>query len=56
MEQQLTSKSEVFLAGLIMGLLEHVGSIFIGGEYRGIVSLAIFILIIVIRPQGLFKR
>ena len=47
---------EVFLAGLIMGILEQLSAVFIGGHYRGIVSLAVFILILVVRPQGLFQR
>jgi branched-chain amino acid transport system permease protein len=47
---------EVFLAGLIMGILEQLSAVFIGGHYRGIVSLAVFMLILVVRPQGLFKR
>jgi branched-chain amino acid transport system permease protein len=47
---------EVFLAGLIMAILEQLSSVAIGAEYRGIASLAVFILILVFRPQGLFKR
>ncbi len=47
---------EVFIAGLIMAMLEQLSSVAIGGEFRGIASLAVFILILVFRPQGLFKR
>jgi branched-chain amino acid transport system permease protein len=47
---------EVFLAGLIMSTLEQLSAWRFGGEYRGIASLAVFILILVLRPQGLFKR
>jgi branched-chain amino acid transport system permease protein len=47
---------EVFLAGLIMAILEQLSAVLIGGHYRGIASLAVFILILVLRPQGLFKR
>jgi branched-chain amino acid transport system permease protein len=47
---------EVFLAGLIMSTLEQLSAWRLGGEYRGIASLAVFILILVLRPQGLFKR
>jgi branched-chain amino acid transport system permease protein len=47
---------EVFLAGLIMATLEQLSSVAIGAEYRGIASLAVFILILIFRPQGLFKR
>ncbi len=47
---------EVFLAGLIMATLEQLSALAIGGHYRGIASLAVFILILIFRPQGLFKR
>jgi branched-chain amino acid transport system permease protein len=47
---------EVFIAGLIMATLEQLSSVAIGAEYRGIASLAVFILILIFRPQGLFKR
>ena len=47
---------DVFLAGLIMAMLEQLSSVMIGAEFRGIVSLAVFILILTFRPEGLFKR
>ena len=47
---------EVFLAGLIMAMLEQLSSVLIGPEFRGMVSLAVFILILIFRPEGLFKR
>ncbi len=47
---------EVFIAGLIMAMLEQLSSVVIGAEFRGIASLAVFILILIFRPQGLFKR
>lgn len=47
---------EVFLAGLIMAMLEQLSSVAIGAEFRGVVSLAVFILILIFRPEGLFKR
>lgn len=47
---------EVFTAGLIMAVLEQLSSVMIGAEYRGIASLAVFILILVFRPQGLFSK
>jgi branched-chain amino acid transport system permease protein len=46
---------EVFLAGLIMAMLEQLSAVLIGGHYRGIASLAVFILILLFRPQGLSK-
>jgi branched-chain amino acid transport system permease protein len=47
---------EVFFAGIIMAMLEQLSSVVIGAEYRGVVSLAVFILILVFRPQGLFEK
>jgi branched-chain amino acid transport system permease protein len=47
---------EVFLAGLIMATLEQLSSVLIGAEFRGMVSLAVFIFILIFRPEGLFKR
>ena len=47
---------EVFIAGLIMAILEQLSSVAIGAEYRGIASLAVFILILIFRPQGLFQK
>jgi branched-chain amino acid transport system permease protein len=47
---------EVFIAGLIMAMLESLSSVVIGAAFRGIASLAVFMLILVFRPQGLFKK
>jgi branched-chain amino acid transport system permease protein len=47
---------EVFIAGLIMATLEQLSAVLIGGHYRGIASLAVFLLILILRPQGLFNK
>jgi branched-chain amino acid transport system permease protein len=47
---------EVFLAGLIMAIVEQLSSVAIGPQFFGIPSLSVFILILVFRPQGLFKK
>jgi len=47
---------EVFVAGLIMAMLESLSSVAIGAAFRGIASLLVFILILIFRPQGLFKK
>ena len=47
---------EVFLAGLMMAMVEKVSALTIGPQYEGGASLAVFLLIIIVRPQGLFKR
>jgi branched-chain amino acid transport system permease protein len=43
-----------FPAGLLLGLVEALSSIFIGASYREVVGLVIFLLVLLIRPQGLF--
>jgi len=43
-------------AGLILGLLEAIGVFIVGAPYRQVVALVIFIVILIFRPQGLFKK
>lgn len=43
----------MLLAGIIIGLVQAIGTQFIIGNYAVIISLAIFILIILLRPKGL---
>lgn len=40
--------------GAVIGVSENVGALVIGGSYRDIVSLSIFLLVLLVRPQGLF--
>lgn len=40
--------------GLILGLSETFGAVFIGGEYRELIGFAMLVLFLVFRPQGLF--
>jgi branched-chain amino acid transport system permease protein len=47
---------EVFIAGVLLGVLEQVSVFFVGGQYRAVVGLLIFVLILLLRPEGLFKR
>jgi branched-subunit amino acid ABC-type transport system permease component len=42
------------LGGLLMGLAEEVSTQFIPSEYKGAVSLMLLVLVLLIRPQGLF--
>ncbi|MFC1863412.1 branched-chain amino acid ABC transporter permease [Thermodesulfobacteriota bacterium] len=46
----------VFFAGLLLGLLEQVSVYFVGGHYRSVVGLVLFVLILILRPKGLFVR
>lgn len=43
-----------FVAGILLGLAEAASSLIFGGEYRELVGLVIFLVILSVRPQGLF--
>ena len=43
-----------FPAGLLLGLVEALSGAFIGPSYRELAGLAVFLLVLVLRPQGLF--
>lgn len=43
-----------FAGGLIIGVAESVGAIFLPGSMKAIVSFSIFILILLFKPTGLF--
>jgi branched-chain amino acid transport system permease protein len=45
-----------FPAGLILGLAEAITGILIGAEYREVVGLGLFLVILLLRPQGLFGK
>ncbi len=45
-----------FPAGLLLGVVEAVSGAFIGSTYQEVVGLVIFLLVLVLRPQGLFGR
>jgi len=47
---------EVFMAGLLLGVVEQMSVLFMGGQFRAVVGLVIFVLILVLRPQGLFRQ
>jgi branched-chain amino acid transport system permease protein len=42
------------LAGMFLGLVEGVSAVWIGGAYRAVVALVVFVVVLGIRPQGLF--
>lgn len=50
------SVNGVMLGGLALGLAEAVGVLFGGTTYREVIGLVLFILVLMIRPQGLFGR
>lgn len=43
-------------AGILLGLAESLGAFFIpnGGQYRELIGIALFLLVLSLRPQGLF--
>jgi branched-chain amino acid transport system permease protein len=45
-----------FPAGLVLGLVEAVSGMVFGSAYRELVGLIIFLVILLLRPQGLFGR
>ena len=45
-----------FVGGLIIGVAETFGGFILGGDMKLIVSMVIFILVLLLRPQGLFGK
>jgi branched-chain amino acid transport system permease protein len=43
-----------FAGGILLGLAESTSVVFLGGPYREVVGLVLFLIIMLIRPQGLF--
>lgn len=50
----LGSVPGTFLAGIMLGVAENISALIFGGEYRELVGLVIFFIILSLRPQGLF--
>lgn len=50
----LGSMPGTFIAGILLALVEAVSSLIFGGQYRELVGLIIFLIILSVRPQGLF--
>jgi branched-chain amino acid transport system permease protein len=45
-----------FPAGILLGVVEAVSGAFIGATYREVIGLVMFVLILILRPHGLFAR
>lgn len=45
-----------FVAGLFLGVVESMSGFLFGNVYREVVGLAFFLLVLSLRPQGLFAR
>ena len=52
----LGSMIGTFVGGLFLGVAEAASAIAFGGPYREIVGLVIFIVVLLLRPRGLFGR
>lgn len=50
----LGSMPGTFIAGILLGFAEAVSSLVVGPQYRELVGLVIFLVILSVRPQGLF--
>jgi branched-chain amino acid transport system permease protein len=45
-----------FAGGAVLGLLQSIGAAVLGDGYRTLVGLVLFLVILAVRPQGLFHR
>ncbi len=45
-----------FVAGLFLGVAEAASGFFLGNAYREVMGLVLFLLVLSLRPQGLFAR
>jgi branched-chain amino acid transport system permease protein len=52
----LGSMRGIVLAGMLLGLAEGLASVWVGGAYREVVALVVFLVVLSVRPQGLFGR
>ncbi len=52
----LGSMIGTFVGGLVLGVAEALSAAAFGGPYREVVGLVIFVVVLVVRPRGLFGR
>jgi branched-chain amino acid transport system permease protein len=52
----LGSMPGTLLGGMLLGAAEAASSMVIGGAYREVVALLLFVIVLMVRPQGLFGR
>ena len=45
-----------FVGGLVLGVAEAASAAAFGGPYREVVGLVIFVVVLLVRPRGLFGR
>lgn len=52
----LGSMRGIVVAGMFLGLVESLASVWIGGRYREVAALVLFLVILSFRPHGFFGR
>lgn len=52
----LGSMRGIVVAGIFLGLVESLASVWIGGRYREVAALVLFLVILSFRPHGFFGR
>jgi branched-chain amino acid transport system permease protein len=52
----LGSMRGILYAGLFLGLAESLAAVWVGGSYREVVALVVFLIVMSFRPQGFFGR
>jgi len=52
----LGSMRGIIVAGLFLGLTEGLAAVWVGGAYREVVALLVFLIVLSVRPQGFFGR
>jgi branched-chain amino acid transport system permease protein len=52
----LGSMRGIIVAGLFLGLTEGLAAVWLGGQYREVAALVLFLIVLSFRPQGLFGR
>ena len=43
-----------FAGGILLGVAEAMSVVFVGGPYREVIGLILFLVVLILRPQGLF--
>jgi branched-chain amino acid transport system permease protein len=52
----LGSMRGIIVAGLFLGLMESLAGMWLGGQYREVAALVLFLVVLSLRPQGFFGR
>jgi len=50
------SVTGAFLGGILLGVLESVGSFVISGGWADAISYGVFLIVLMFKPEGLFVR